>query len=371
MIFKKISKLLVFLFFISTSNILGDTISPLTFRSIKIIDNKYGWVAGDKGVYYTRNGGVSWSKQSVNLGSISDYGPLTHPFMRFGMICWADQNKAIIEGSKGLYIVSVDNSFIMINDIEGIYYKLKVIAFWNVNEGWGGDAGGNIYYTSASGKKWIRKKYFSDEVVIGIKIISHKKVWFILVNGSVYSTTDAGISWVKSVFNDRFPAAFLISIQFPKKNVGWIGSMQGNLYRSADDGLHWINVAPPLTNRCILFDIIFLDDKVGWALGCKYVMPDGIDVVCLNENNHEIPCPNKQENKLYPDANLPDLPDNDYFILNTKDGGNSWTIQFSGLKSVPLQVQASKSGIIWVVNVDGTVLHSTDFGKNWRTLLFE
>ncbi len=71
-----------------------------TLRSVCFVDEKYGWIAGDKGVIlYTANGGATWVRQA----SKTDSNLLCIYFMQ-----WGKAHVGCAVGTKGTFLYSLD-----------------------------------------------------------------------------------------------------------------------------------------------------------------------------------------------------------------------------------------------------------------------
>jgi photosystem II stability/assembly factor-like uncharacterized protein len=81
------------------------TIAKPTFRSVRFVDEKIGWIAGHAGVFRTTDGGRTWERQPIRRG------PIPRTISRAGtentgLIGWVDLEGAIIRYDDSLVLVS-------------------------------------------------------------------------------------------------------------------------------------------------------------------------------------------------------------------------------------------------------------------------
>ncbi|MFN8008411.1 MAG: YCF48-related protein [Terriglobia bacterium] len=307
------------------------------FRSIRFVDEQNGWLSGSRGVFCSNDGGKNWKRLSAIIG---DSGFKENPSrglrLEPGRILWVSAKRALIRGQKGIIDCNCDNDeWTEAND--STYLTLARVAFINYDQGWAVSGEGNLYYTKDQGNKWQSMTYvFETGLIRDLVATAAKELWAISQGGSVFHTVDGGISWS----NKKLPGIYniLTSIYFYNLDVGWILNLRGSIYATINRGETWVVIldkseVPIYT----LFDLTFINGEEGWVLGAP------------------------QENSLKSFGN-------GMFIYHTKNGGKKWEIQLKDNKDFLISIHALPNGTVWVAGYHGTVMKSTDNGKNWRNV---
>src|SRR5258705_13599730 len=174
---------------------------------------------------------------------------------------------------------------------------LNTVYFLDSKRGWVGGDGGFLSRTDDGGGTWINQIVGTTDAINDI-YFRDKEAGFLLAGNTIFVTHDSGTRWGEA---RRFlPAEFegasveLYSVRFSSKKRGWVvGSVSRHdrvidsiLVHTDDGGETWQRQRAP--SRLELIHIDFVNDKRGWIVG------------------------------------------NGGTILNTRDGGDSWTSQNSG-----------------------------------------
>ncbi len=174
---------------------------------------------------------------------------------------------------------------------------LNTVYFLDSKRGWVGGDGGYLSRTDDGGLTWVRQIVGTTDAINDI-YFRDKEAGFLLAGNTIFVTHDSGTRWSEA---RRFlPAEFegasveLYSVRFSSKKRGWVvGSVSRHdrvidsiLVHTDDGGETWQRQRAP--SRLELIHIDFVNDKRGWIVG------------------------------------------NGGTILNTRDGGDSWTSQNSG-----------------------------------------
>jgi photosystem II stability/assembly factor-like uncharacterized protein len=206
----------------------GKNQSPLslsTFRSISMIDNNNGWIAGSYGaVYKTTNGGTSWD--SVGTTGVTS----TH-----------------------------------------IFYKVD---FLDANTGWlfsnTGDTSGTVRKTTDGGATWNKYKIYDTVTTATHQIYAESRVGsnYLWVTNYVpfpLKSTDGGLTWQKQSLVDGWTAGFLYDIEMVDTLLGYSVGSGGKIYKTTNGGALWDTLSYTGKNT-----------TVSWysakAIGSQYVM---------------------------------------------------------------------------------------------------
>ena len=150
--------------------------------------------------------------------------------------------------------------------------------------------------------------------------------WATTANGLVFSTSNAGALWTAQ--NIGMTGA-LEAITFVNSNEGWTCGSLDRIYKTSNGGGNWNQLTTPPLNAYYQ-DMIFLNNQNGWAVG--------------------------------------QLGAGGGAIINTIDGGTTWSQQTSGTayRLNGVYFTSSTNGI--AVGNFGTIIQTTNGGNNWSTI---
>ena len=139
----------------------------------------------------------------------------------------------------------------------------------------------NAVYTDDGGSNWKRGQLFgpncsaartldeSEDELRSVVALNARTAWVALDDGSIYQTTNAGITWcevlrrhtISSQFSNT--PSYFRSLWFGSESLGWGVEVSGAMYETHDSGHTWLRVGP--------FDVRFsrlvpIDRDSGWAV---------------------------------------------------------------------------------------------------------
>jgi len=163
-----------------------------------------------------------------------------------------------------------------------------------------------------------------------VHFIDENTGWACGANGTLLKTTDGGETWVVQDLGTTTP---LTAVQFVDANTGWLVGDDGLILRTTNGGDTWVPQVSGTTKN--LWDVHFVDANNGWIVG----IPGGYG---------------------------PPPPGEYSPILRTENGGTTWT-------SVDNDTWFQQSVFFIDVNNgwaagNGTLIRSTDGGKNWEDI---
>lgn len=317
------------------------------FRSVSFADDLHGWIAGYRGVFYTSDGGATWRRQAVTVGSL--YGTTaTSIVVGHGMIAWMDRNHAIIRSENGLVAGSANSTAWENLPLPApIRDSMTIVSFTDSQNGVGLSPVGTLHQTTDGGLTWDSTYGRISNMPIGLFAISPTEIWLPGESATVLHTTNGGKSWIRQILPGPVSSFGALpdfrSILFIDRQEGWITGTGGLIYHTEDGGKRWIRQKTPFSNYTILVAISFVDRKEGWVVGSRYIK--------------ELPGP--EANRF------------EAVILHTEDGGSTWVAQASNSKDLLLSVQALPDGRAWAVGQNGAVLRTTDHGTHWNLVKLE
>jgi photosystem II stability/assembly factor-like uncharacterized protein len=287
-------------------------------RSVRFVDNQYGWIAGTQGVFHTRNGGWSWQRQKVvtaeNFGHVTSY--LLEPS---GKILWADRERALIRADAGLIMCNAKTRrWRLIRSPK--LSSFQDIVFLSPGLGWGATRR-EICVTRDGGNSWELKTGTSSEDFTSISAISAKIIWAVGHQSLLMYTVDGGETWRRAFLPNDKPYS-LHCVKFVDQKRGFVFGIQGALF-SSDGGVSWTKEHGLDMSVTMLFGVAFLDERNGVIVG------DGT-------------------------------------IFHTDNAGRDWAVKARNVKDVFADVSALSNGNAWAVGRNGTVMKSSSNGQKWE-----
>lgn len=253
----------------------GNSWQVLNFPSDKTVNDiffysaNHGWAITmnvlsppfGSNIFYTNNGGQSWSEASrffedIFLTTISFYDSLNG-------ICGSASGDMIKSSDGGINWDVVEDTVITGLPILSLNYHSPKFVF-----GSGGhiDFAGGIFSSSDYGASWNLK-------LVGPEPIQHLHVFdslnIIGVGGDyefgtgVVSTSDGGANWI---YKSLSFFGIAVAVSFKDRSEGWATLGFGKSFmHTTDAGKRWTLVPTP--NDISIYDLAFANDKVGYAVG--------------------------------------------------------------------------------------------------------
>ncbi len=176
--------------------------------------------SGSSYIYYTSNGGTSWSSQI----------PASFGVALIDVACFSSNNAWIV-GEQGLINATTD--------------------------------GGNNWFVQTSGVTSHLNGIHFSSLTTGVAVGN---------NGVILRTIDGGSTWSTITFNTT---ESLNDVHFTTTTEGWIVGNNGTVLKTIDGGLTWTAEASGTTEH--IYEVDFLNPFVGLAVGanCKVIRYQG------------------------------------------------------------------------------------------------
>lgn len=197
----------------------------------------------------------------------------------------------------------------------------------------------------------------------------------------VMCTRDGGQSWSKQGLEGFFN--FPVAVYLVNGRVGYLASMglKGKLYRTDNGGQSWQELTLPSGVQTSFFDVFFLDEQKGWAVGGQTLIftTDG----GAHWNAATLPTLGERRiNGIYftsatvgfavggvpgDDEAEPPVAAHDGFIMKSTDGGATWQMLREGFSGELFRVVFADANNGWACGggTAGLILHTGDGGANW------
>ncbi len=367
---------------------------------IDFVDASYGWISGQNGlVLATVNGGSSWTKQTsctethdlydvdfvnrevgwlVGMGGAlwrtNDGGAhWTEWFMTDWTSDLHDIDMLSSDGGwivgKGGFLAQYQNSSWTRKE-SGSEINLYGVEFFDASHGWFAGEAGSVFSTSDGGTQWERSIGSTTAMIRDIYFIDEQRGWAGVgwhtsgFPGAILATRDGGRTWNVQ----KSGITWANEIQFTTQYEGWaaIGSYEsGQILHTQDGGIHWVSQLDT-TSRPIRA-IHFLTSAYGWAVGGA---ANGNGWIYATTNGGQTW---SEQAYLYDQHNLLDVCFSDFqhgwavgeygTIYATQDGGAHWFAQTSGVSKALKSVYCYQKWV-WAVGED-VILFTSDGGNTW------
>jgi photosystem II stability/assembly factor-like uncharacterized protein len=285
-------------------------------RAVDFVTDRMGWAVGPVGTaLHTADGGVSWQKQDLAPGRISED------------VCFVDARRgwAVGDSFGGAHIARTTDG--------GVTWETltagrggTAVCFVDATHGWTAGQNGRIHATTDGGGTWTTQTTGVFEALWGIDFTDVRTGWACGSGDTVLKTVDGGSTWTTVAVPPS--GGTFDDVDFLDANRGWLVDSFGGITRTSDGGGTWQRFQ---TGARGLRSVRFLPDgKTGWATG--YAFRDWL-------------------------RSQPSMT-----VLTTRDGGETWTIPKSvGVPDPSVHgelwdVDATSSHDVWVVGDGGAIL---------------
>jgi len=274
-------------------------------KFIHFADERYGWIAGDKGaIYSTSDFGVTWESKSSGI------------YMDIDDIYFADEMNGWVTGRGIIRTKDGGNTWEHLDVPFLERYNHYNIYFLNNNIGWASSNDSTILKTLDGGDSWDSIEYTLGSRVSDVYFFDEMNGFACGSQGTIGRTFDGGYNW-ESI--DLFINDYLASFSFLDDSTGWAYSSK-RVTRTTDAGESWtVSDTIPSSDYSSIRDLYYFDELNGLAIVGK-------------------PSP------------YSDIEGN---IWRTFDGGQTWELQDSSFNYFTCSLQFTDSMKGWIVGYRG------------------
>ena len=254
---------------------------------------------------------------------------------------------------------------------------LHSVYFFDQNRGFAAGSRGTLLQTSDGGNTWKPRSSFNTDVVRDIFFVDDKNGWMV-VEVNVYElktkeqpraylmkTVDGGEHWTRVEIKGFDIDSILVRAMFNRSGHGWTFGEGGSIFTTHDAGDTWIKLQSP--TRRLLLGGIFVDDDRGWIVGAGATLIQTSDG---GETWYQSTLPEIDKSVRFTATSFIDnrsgwAVGSGGNVYNTVNGGRTWQRQDSTVPIDLFDVRFLDAREGWAVGAEGTIIHTTDGGQHW------
>ena len=326
--------------------------TTLPYWDVSFVDINYGYIAGNSAIILkTTNGGVDWQVQIAgdnrSLFTVYTY----------------DSLKVVAGGFAGKVVVTTDggSNWQQINTMTANVNRIK---FFDSLNGFAVTSGFN-YQTTDGGFTWIwRPDLQHTSSTWNIDFPDLQNGYISGARMQLLKTTDAGVSWKKTIINDDF-----INVYFKDEQNGFINSSK--FIYTTNDGGYTLDILEtfPYSEIFSMDAMMFTDNLTGYigttSLSIYKTTNSGLDwyksnITGLTDSIGQI------TKFFFIIQTTGWAVSMDGKIFKTIDSGENWFVQLdAGISVIFKSIYFIDSLIGWTANINRRPFKTTDSGQNW------
>jgi photosystem II stability/assembly factor-like uncharacterized protein len=254
---------------------------------------------------------------------------------------------------------------------------LHSVYFFDQNRGFAAGSKGTLLQTSDGGNTWKLRASFNTDVVRDIFFVDEHNGWMVVeVNqyelktkeqprAYLMKSSDGGEHWTRIEIKDFDIDAILVRAVFNRNGHGWTFGEGGSIFTTRDAGDTWIKLQSP--TRRLLLGGIFVDDDRGWIVGAGATIIQTSDG---GETWYQSKLPEVDKSARFTATSFIDnrrgwAVGSGGIVYNTVNGGRTWERQDSTVPVDLFDVKFIDAREGWAVGAEGTIIHTTDGGEHW------
>lgn len=264
---------------------------------------------------------------------------------RFYDVVALDAQKAIVCGYAGKILMTEDAGFNWTLVPSGTDRALYSLRFPDATHGWIVGQDGLILHSEDGGKTWSRQNSGANVYLFSVDFVNNQEGWIVGDKATYLHTSDGGQKWqLSKLAGEKDLSAdeailseepVLYDVQFLDSKMGWIVGEFGNIYHTTDGGQNW-----KTQQETLIGEGIYSSLDIPTFFGASFVDPMNGVVAGLETK-----------------------------IARTRDGGKTWKFEQLDVKDAtgdplyaPFQFPDTTA---WTVGAAGLVVRQRSTGEPW------
>lgn len=328
------------------------------YNHVFFVNEDVGYAVGEGDVHddimvvvRTTDGGVNWER--LNLGGLEP--------KILNSIEFVNLDTGYVAGREGVVYRTIDGGDTWQDKSTGYGTEFNNIHFVNSKRGWVVGQWGTILRTVNAGESW-ELQYFTDfNLFRSVYMLDSLNGY---VGGvGVFRTTNGGESWVKTKKNP--PIGSVRGIHFFNKFVGLVAGAY-SICMTVDGGDEW-TVVYPGQEYTELFDLSFIDDKNGFAVGAYGSVVKTTDGgLTWNHLTKTSILEIRLDDIYFLDEQIGLVVGQDGVIYRTSNGGSTWELIEKNSTPIFRAIDFFDDNTGVAVGRYGIIRRTTDKGLTWH-----
>lgn len=205
-------------------------------RSLQFLTPTLGWACGDDGyIHRTTDAGVTWENMYI-AGELTRDIHFTDSL--YGWAC----------GWHGLRPRTTNGGASWTPAAHGHLFYFTSLDFLDRSNGWMCGNRGRIYMTTDGGANWAEQNSFSDydSTFHSIDMWNAQLGVVVGTDGMIFRTTNGGEDWTQVASGTNRE---LFKVQMVTESLVWVCGDSGYIARSVDGGVTWTQLETPCVSR--------------------------------------------------------------------------------------------------------------------------
>ena len=304
--------------------------------SVNFVDETHGWAAGGLGtILHTSDGGDTWKEQETATHFFFEKVFFIDRKHGWAVGGWPRDYEVAIKGGMGVILATTDGGTSWETQLDSAGSWLTGLTFLDQENGWAVGEFGTVWRTQDGGGNWNHmRKAPTPAWLYDVHFIDKKRGWTVGRFETAMSTEDGGESWTKQPMPAlRRPYGLSLNyraVRFASPSEGWIVGQHGNILHTGDGGKSWTREKILVNEK--IFDLINLSD--------------------LSVSG---------DNQVWAVSQ--------FGLLQRVATSGSWKVTPTGTTGWWRSVHFTDPIHGWVTGDRGTVITTSDGGRNWRKQL--
>ena len=285
-------------------------------HSVFFLDHNRGFAVGSKGTLLrTLDGGNTWQQRTASTEDV--VRDIFFIDEKNGwMVCEVNAYQLKTNEDPRAYLMKTTDGGETWKRIEIKGFDVDAIlvraVFSRNGRGWTFGEAGSIYTTHDAGDTWVKLRSPTRRLLLGGMFVDEDRGWLVGAGATIIQTSDGGDTWYQSTLPQVEKSVRFTATSFVDNRNGWAVGSGGSVYHTVNGGRTWQRQES--TVPIDLFDVKFVDAREGWAVGAEGT------------------------------------------IIHTQDGGEHWTAERSGTEHPLERVFFTDRNRGWAVGFGGTIV---------------